>query len=179
MSVTGEQYTITAGQYRATITESGAGLRELTCRDEAPILSHDAEQPAPAAFGQLLVPWPNRVDGGRYTFDGSDHRLEVNEPEFDCAIHGLVRWATWISAGHQPDRLCLTHRLLGSPGYPFRPDLTVEYSLDAARGLTVRLSAVNSGTRPAPYGHGAHPYLTVGRPIDACTVRIPANTYLP
>ena len=33
-------------------------------------------------------------------------------------------------------------------------------------------------TRPAPYGHGAHPYLTLGRPIDECELLIPAGRYL-
>lgn len=179
MTVTGEQFAITSGPYRAVVTEAGAGLRELTHDGEPLILSHDAETVAPAAFGQLLIPWPNRVDRGRYRFDGVDHQLAVNEPEHDCAIHGLARWATWTPAETGPDRLRLTHRLLGSPGYPFRLDITVEYTLDTNRGLTVRLTATNPGTRTAPYGHGAHPYLTVGQPIDSCTVRIPGRAYLP
>ncbi|ADD42671.1 aldose 1-epimerase family protein [Stackebrandtia nassauensis] len=179
MSLTGEQFPIAAGGYRATVTEAGAGLRELTFQDQPLILSHGADQTAPAAFGQLLIPWPNRVDHGRYSFDGTAYQLDINEPAYDCAIHGLARWATWAPAEHEADRVRLTHRLLGSPGYPFRLDLDVEYTLDAARGLTVRLTATNSGTRPAPYAHGAHPYLTVGQPIDTCVVRVPADDHLP
>ena len=178
-SITGEQYALSAGPYQAVITESGASLRELT-RDGRPlVLSHGADEPAPAAFGHLLIPWPNRVDRGRYSYGGAEHQLDVSEPARDCAIHGLVRWAPWRAAEHEPHRVRLTHRLLATGGYPFRLDLEAEYSLDASEGLRVRMTARNPGARTAPYGHGAHPDLTVGEPIDECTVRLLADRYLP
>ncbi|MBE1535245.1 aldose 1-epimerase family protein [Actinomadura algeriensis] len=182
--ITGAQYALAAGPYRAVVTESGASLRELTLRqdggDERPlVLTHGADEPAPAAFGNLLIPWPNRVDGGRYEYGGKSYRLDLSEPENDCAIHGLVRWAHWTPAEHLPHRVRLTHRLLGSGGYPFRLDLEAEYVLDAEAGLTVRMTAHNRGPVTAPYGHGAHPYLTVGEPLDRCTVTLDAARYLP
>ncbi|GAA2579022.1 aldose 1-epimerase family protein [Actinomadura fulvescens] len=176
---TGAQYEIIAGPYRAVVTEAGAGLRSLCHDGNALILTHGADEPAPAAFGQLLIPWPNRVDRGRYSYDGVDYQLDVSEPAFDCAIHGLVRWSPWRLAERHPDRVTLTHRLLGSAGYPFHLDLRADYSLDAEGGLTIRVTAVNVGSRTAPYGHGAHPYITVGEPLDACTVTIPGDRYLP
>lgn len=63
--LTGEQDVITAGARRAVITAEGAGLRELTHNGYPLVLAHAADEPAPAAFGQFLIPWPNRVDRGR------------------------------------------------------------------------------------------------------------------
>ncbi|RAY13019.1 aldose epimerase [Actinomadura craniellae] len=177
--VTGHQYEIAAGPYRAVVTEGGAGLRELTWEGRPLVLSHGADEPAPAAFGQLLIPWPNRIDRGRYSHGGADHQLDVSEPRYDCAIHGLVRWAAWDLAEHRPDAVTLTHRLLGGAGYPFRLDLTAEYVLAGEAGLTVRVTARNTGPVAAPYGHGAHPYLTVGSPIDDCDVTVPGERYQP
>ncbi|HEY7483020.1 MAG TPA: aldose 1-epimerase family protein [Streptosporangiaceae bacterium] len=179
MTISGNQYDIEAGPYRATITEQGGGLRTLTHDGIGLILSYDATEPAPAAFGQLLAPWPNRIDHGRYAYDGVSYRLDITEPELDTAIHGLVRWASWTVAERDRQRVVLGLRLLGHPGYPFRLDLTVEYALEAASGLTVRLSAENAGTGPAPYAHGTHPYLTMGRPVDECEVSLPGDRYLP
>ncbi len=179
MTLTGNQYEIAAGPYRAVVTEQGAGLRELTVAGRPLILTHDADEPAPAAYGQLLAPWPNRIDHGRYDYAGQTHELAISEPPFDCAIHGLVRWNSWALAEATPQRVTLTHRLLGQKGYPFRLDLTATYEVAADTGLTVRLSAHNAGDRTAPYGHGAHPYLTVGEPIDECTVSVPADKYQP
>ncbi|TDD39432.1 aldose epimerase [Actinomadura sp. KC06] len=177
--ITGEQYALSAGPYQAVVTEAGAGLRELTHDGRPLILTYGADEPAPAAFGQLLIPWPNRVDRGRYAYGGAAHQLDVSEPERDCAIHGLVRWAPWRAAEQRPDRVRLTHRLLGTAGYPFRLDLEAEYVLNEADGLHVRITARNAGTVTAPYGHGAHPYLTAGEPIDSCSVTLGADRYLP
>ncbi|TDC71373.1 aldose epimerase [Actinomadura sp. GC306] len=178
-SITGEQYALSAGPYQAVVTESGASLRELTHEGRPLVLSHGADEPAPAASGHLLLPWPNRVDRGRYEYGGAAHQLDISEPARDCAIHGLVRWAPWRAAAHEPDRVRLTHRLLGTAGYPFRLDVEAEYVLDAAEGLRVRITARNAGTTTAPYGHGAHPYLTVGEPIDTCKVSLLADRYVP
>ncbi|MFH8435018.1 aldose 1-epimerase family protein [Streptomyces sp. NPDC018007] len=178
-NTTGEQYRLTAGDYAATVTETGAGLRELSHRGEPLLLSYGPDEPAPAAFGQLLIPWPNRVDRGRYTFDGTEYQLDVSEPELDCAIHGLVRWTTWRPVRQDPHAVTLAYCLHGSTGYPFRLDLAVTYTLDADSGLTVRVVARNAGTRPAPYAHGAHPYLTVGEPLDACVLTLPGHRYQP
>lgn len=177
--ITGAQYEIAAGPYRAVITEEGAGLRELT-HDGAPlILSYDADEPAPAAFGQLLIPWPNRVNHGRYTFDGRDHQLDLSEPELDNALHGLTRWAAWSPVEQRSDTVRLACALHGSTGYPFRLDVQAEYRLDAAGGLTVTLVAANPGIRALPYAHGMHPYITVGEPLDGCVVQVPGALYQP
>lgn len=176
---TGEQFRLAAGAYEATITEVGGGLRELSHRGEPLVLSYGPDEPAPAAFGQLLIPWPNRVDRGRYTFEGAEYQLDVSEPELDCAIHGLVRWAPWRPATYEPQSITLTYGLHGSTGYPFRLDLGVTYTLDADTGLTVRVAARNAGTRPAPYAHGMHPYLTVGEPLDECVLTLPGRRYQP
>ncbi|HEY8480808.1 MAG TPA: aldose 1-epimerase family protein [Spirillospora sp.] len=177
--ISGEQYALAAGPYRAVVTESGASLRELTFEGRPLVLTHDADELPPAAFGQLLIPWPNRVDHGRYVYRGTEHRLAISEPARDCALHGLTRWAAWRAAVREPDRVRLTHRLLGTTGYPFRLDLEAEYTLDATEGLGVRITARNVGTATAPYGHGAHPYLTVGEPIDDCEVTLDADRYVP
>lgn len=178
--VSGAQYGIAAGNYRATITEVGAGLRELMFGERALTSSYDPDEMPAGADGQLLIPWPNRVDHGRYSFAGETYQLDITEPSRDNALHGLVRWDSWRVADHQPDRLRLTHRLHGGAGYPFVLDLAVEYALEAASGLTVRITATNAGSRPAPYGNGAHPYLTAGTPtIDDCVATIPADRWLP
>jgi len=69
--LTGQQYQIAAGRYRAMVTELGAGLRELLSDDQPVIAGYQADELPPGGAGQLLAPWPNRIDGGRYAFGGS------------------------------------------------------------------------------------------------------------
>src|SRR5690348_5878666 len=93
--MTGAQYAISAGDYRATVTELGGGLRELTYRGQPLITGYQPDELPPAGAGQLLAPWPNRIDGGRYEFAGASYQLELSEAARGNAIHGLTRWANW------------------------------------------------------------------------------------
>ena len=177
--LTGAQYEIAAGGYRAVATELGAGLRELTHHGRPLITSYQAGQLPPAAAGQLLLPWPNRIDGGRYRVAGAEYQLDLSEPAAGNAIHGLTRWSTWSVARHDPAAVVLRERLLGRGGYPFCLDLEAEYRL-GDEGLAVSVTAANTGARPAPYGTGSHPYLTAGLPVvDDCELALPAGRWLP
>lgn len=176
----GRQYDITAGPYAATVTEAGATLRTLSCGD-APLLDgFAAADICDGAHGQLLAPWPNRVDGGTYSFEGDARQLDLTEPSAGNAIHGLVRWDAWTLNSLADNAVSLTHRLLPRPGYPHVLDLRLSYGLDAETGLSVRLAVTNAGQRPAPWGTGQHPYVVPGRhgSVSGCTLRLPAAAYL-
>jgi aldose 1-epimerase len=178
--VTGVQFPISAGDYSATVTELGAGLREFRHRDHPVIAEYGPDELPHGAAGQLLAPWPNRIDGGRYTIADASYQLDLSEPAAGNAIHGLTRWAVWQQAEHAADAVRLTHVLHGHPGYPFCLELTAEYRLSAADGLQVSVTASNAGSRPAPYGTGQHPYLTTGAPVvDECELMLPAARWLP
>lgn len=175
----GRQFLLTAGRYAATITEVGATIRTCTWNDLPIIAGFAADAICDGGHGQLLAPWPNRVDHGRYEFHGAARQLDLSEPDNDNAIHGLVRWEPWTCASHEENRVTLAHRLFPRPGYPHVLDLRVTYALDAATGLSVELIAMNAGVDPAPWGTGHHPYLTPGLDsVRECTLRLPASSYL-
>ncbi len=190
--LTGAQHHIRAGDYQASVTELGAGLRELTYRGRRLITGYQPDELPPAGAGQLLLPWPNRIDGGKYEFGGASYQLDLSEPARGNAIHGLTRWVNWEPAAQlargetaadadgAASQITLSHVLYGRPGYPFCLELSVSYRLEPASGLRVTVSACNAGSRPAPYGTGSHPYLTAGGPvIDDCELQIPASRWLP
>ena len=172
MQPSGEQVEIRHAGYRAVVTEAGAGLRVLE-HDRIPLVDgYPADEMATGGRGQLLMPWPNRVDGGRYSFDGRDLQLALSEPEAGNAIHGLARWLSWTVAEQAEDRVRLTCRLMAQKGYPWTLELSADYAL-SPDGLTVTQAATNLGDSPAPYAQGAHPYLSVGRPVDECDLTLP------
>jgi aldose 1-epimerase len=139
---------------------------------------YEADEFAPDGRGQLLIPWPNRIEDGSYEFGGRRHQLPLDEPERQNAIHGLVRWSAWRIAERETDSAALEHVLHPQPGYPFSLALRVEYRL-SDDGLTVRTAATNIGAETAPYGMGAHPYLSVdGGLVDVAELKVPAGTVL-
>jgi aldose 1-epimerase len=174
----GEQVEIAHGNQRAVVVEVGGGLREYTLDGRALLDGYGADEMSSSGRGQVLIPWPNRIQDGRYSFDGQEHQLPLDDVEEQDAIHGLVRWASWSARELSQDTVVMEHVLHPQPGYPFSLMLSVEYRL-SEEGLRVRTTATNCGKRPCPYGSGNHPYLAVSEPrVDPLTLRVPARTFL-
>src|SRR3954452_344689 len=174
----GDQFEFAAAGYRAVVTECGATLRVLEHAGRALVHGFGEDEMASAGRGQLLMPWPNRIRDGAYTFDDSEQRLGLSEPELGHAIHGLARWAAWSPEEHGATSVSLSYRLMAQSGYPWTIDLHVVYDL-SAEGLTVTQTATNLSDRPAPYASGAHPYLTAGpAPVDGSDFTLPASLRL-
>jgi len=178
MNPSGEQVELAFGEQRAVVVGVGAGLRTYSAGGRPVIDGYGADELCHAGRGQLLVPWPNRIEDGSYEFGGRSHQLALNEPARQNAIHGLVRWSQWTSADRAADRVAFEHVLYPQPGYPFALELRVEYSL-SEDGLAVRTEATNAGSETAPYGAGSHPYLAVDQEVvDGVELRVPAATVL-
>lgn len=165
-----EVFELRSGDYRARVDRVGAGLQALTWQDHDLVWPYTRVEGPQAFQGQLLAPWPNRLAGGRYTFQGVEYGLEVDNPETGSAIHGLVHDLAWSPVDVHEDAVTLRLAFEGVPGYPFPLELTAHYRL-SDEGLTVTLGARNTGEGDAPYGVGFHPYLTLGRPLDELSAR--------
>jgi len=174
----GEQFPLVAGGHRATVVEVGGGVREYAVDGRDVLDPYPVTAMCDGAHGAPLIPWPNRLADGRYTFDGADHQVALTEPEKHNAIHGLTRWRSWQPVEREPDRVVMACRLHPLPGYPFSLDVRVEYTLDGD-GLVVRTTATNIGDTPCPYGCGQHPYLSPGNGlIDDCLLQVQADTWI-
>jgi aldose 1-epimerase len=165
-----------AGDQRAVVDEVGGGIRSYTARGREVLDGYPAGRPSSSGRGQVLIPWPNRVEDGSYEFDGERYQLELTEPENRNAIHGLVRWEPWTVGEREPHRVVVEHVLSAQPGYPFKLELSIEYTLTTS-GLSVRTTATNVGESGCPYGSGFHPYFTVGtETVDSVILHLPAGT---
>jgi aldose 1-epimerase len=174
----GNQFEIAFEDQRAVLVEVGAGIRTYSLDGHDLLDGYPADVSCPSGRGQVLIPWPNRIQDGRYAFGGRDHQLPLTEPMLGNAIHGLVRWAAWQVRAREPSRIVLEHVIHPQPGYPFSLGLSVEYAL-CEGGLTVRTTAINVGADACPYGGGAHPYLTLETPtVDVLELKAPGRRVL-
>ncbi|MGQ0574360.1 MAG: aldose 1-epimerase family protein [Pseudonocardia sp.] len=175
----GREITVRARDQELTVTDLGAGMRAYSAGRRAVLDGCAPGQPCTAGRGNLLLPWPNRIAGATYRFEGVEHHLAVTEESSGSAIHGLTRRQPWRVLEQRPDGVVFGFALAPQQGYPFALDLTAGYALTAG-GLEVRVTATNVGRRHAPYAAGAHPYLTVGTDlIDQAVVEVPADLYYP
>jgi aldose 1-epimerase len=153
----GEQYELAFEDQRAVVVEVGGGLRTYTVGAREILDGYAEDEMCTSGRGQVLAPWPNRIEDGAYAFDGVDYQLALTEPKPGNAIHGLVRWASWTMLARDAARVTMGCLLHPQPGYPFTVRLAVEYAL-GADGLSVRTTALNEGGRACPFGVGHHPY---------------------
>lgn len=175
----GQQFVLTAYGATATVTEVGAGLRTLHVDGFEVLDGFAAHETCDGARGQTLVPWPNRVADGTYTWDAGPQQLALTEPERHNAIHGLTRWANWELLELTTGTVHLRHRLHPQPGWPFMLRCDLRYAL-RPDGLEVSTTLTNIGHEPCPAAAGAHPYLSAGGgTVDSCQLQLSADTVLP
>ena len=170
----GEQHEIGHGDLAVVVTEVGATLRTYSVGGLDVLDGFLVDEPSSAGRGQVLAPWPNRLDGGRYAFDGRPGAAAIDEPELGNAIHGLVRWLPWLLASKTDEVVALECVLHPQPAYPWRLELGLEYRL-GEDGLGIVARATNASAEAAPFGIGFHPYLTMGIPVDDVRLTIPAS----
>src|SRR5699024_2436155 len=151
------------------------------CSSDLVVAGYPPEAVCPSGRGQWLVPWPNRIPGGRYSFDGAEYVLPVQEPEPGHAIHGYARYLPFQVLAVDAASIELGAVLPARPGYPWDLQMLVSWTL-AETGLTATLRVRNLSGTDAPFGAGAHPYLAAGvsttELIDAGWLTIPADTRL-
>ena len=178
----GEHYelraTLGGRRQRAVVTEIAASLRALEIDGIALLQDYPAASAPPSCAGWVLVPWPNRVADGKWTYDGVPQQLDITEPANGNALHGLLSGASYSVAGRTADSITLAADVDSAPGYPFELATTVRYQL-TEDGLLVTHSLTNTGSRSAPAAVGAHPFLKLGAvPTEDLTLFINADTHI-
>jgi aldose 1-epimerase len=175
--LSGEQMELRLDDQRAVVVEVGGGLREYDVAGRQILDGYGDDEVCPAAAGAILVPWPNRVRGGRWEYDGTGQQLDLTEPGAGNAIHGLTRWTPWRLRRIDAAAATASVRIHPRPGWPLLVDVSVDWRL-GPDGLTATLIAVNAGTRHAPFGCGFHPYFAVDGGASAATLMLPARRRL-
>lgn len=171
----GEQHSISFENQQAVVVEVGGGLRLYQVGERPVIQAYDKGSVCDGAHGAPLIPWPNRLADGRYSFGGEDHQLPIDEVEKSNAIHGLLRWRNWEAEQSSEHQVVVSTRLHPMQGYPFSLEVSITYRLSRA-GLEVETTARNFGDHPLPYGSGQHPYLSPGEgTIDSCHLELRAG----
>jgi aldose 1-epimerase len=179
MPLSGSQFVISAGAHEVTIAEVGASLRSFTVGGVDVTVPYGEDVLAPRGCGAVLVPWPNRLRGGTYRFEGRMLQVPITEPDKGCATHGLGRWTRWTAVRHEPSTVTMSLDLVPQSGWPFEVRVDVTYALDPNYGLSVTAVAHNHGTGRAPFGAGFHPYLALrGAGLNAVSLHLPAASRL-
>lgn len=171
----GRQFCLRLGDQEAVIAEVGATLREYKVSGRSLIDGFPAGARSRDGRGQILLPWPNRIRGGKYVFAGQEQQLPINEVALGNAIHGLARWLPWTLREVTAETVTLSILIAAQPGYEYSLHATAHYQL-SDDGLTVAVQADNRGESRMPLGLGFHPYLMVpNHQVDELWLHLPAT----
>lgn len=174
----GTEIELRHGPYSAIVTARGGALRQLRYEGRDLVVPFGPEGGIPDYRGVVCAPWPNRLADGRYSANGIELEVPINEPSRRTALHGLVFDQFWRVVQHTDSSVSLAFTLKPSTGYPFELELLAAYTLDED-GLHTTVTAANTSSGTAPYGVCPHPYLVAGEsPLDAWSAVIPADSFL-
>jgi aldose 1-epimerase len=179
------EITLAHGDLRLKVAPYGASLRGFwrETPGEAPqeiVTCYTGAQGKIGGQGDVLIPFPGRVRGGRYTFEGQTHQMVCNDHEAPGAIHGFLRLVPWEVVEQSEHSVTFAHSQTADehPGYPFALRALLIYSIDA-QGMTCRFTIHNTGDQAAPVAVGFHPYFTVGSDrIDVDRLQVPMASTL-
>lgn len=150
---------LAAGDWTTVLRpDLGGAVASLTWKDRnilrpAPAVATDPLQTA--CFP--LVPYANRIAGGRFAFGGREAALEVLPQFAPNALHGDAWRAPWRTLRSRADgvELVFDHP---AGDWPWAYEARQAFCLSPT-GLTITLSVRNTDTEPMPAGLGLHPYL--------------------
>jgi len=191
-----EAITLTSPQgNKATIITLGASVQSMMVKDRDGKLADIALGYAdlkgyidkPNFFGATVGRVANRIARGRFTLDGKDYQLPINDGP--NSLHGgtkgfdKVVWEV-VSVKRGPEA-SVTLRYVspaGDQGYPGTLTTTAVYSIDAKGDLTVDYSATTD--KPTVVNISNHTYWNLagegsGRSALSARLMIPAAEYTP
>ena len=176
-SANGRLYEIRSGRHRAVVAGVAATLLSWQVGGRELLLTHSPEDMGEGYQGKTILPWPNRIDHGRYTFGGKNLQVPINEPKRQAALHGLLSFVEWDLVRHDKDRVVLSYLVHPHYGYPFSLGFEIEYAV-GSDGVTSTLTARNAGSTDAPFGTANHSYIAASDgKIDSIEFELPASTY--
>ncbi len=130
--------------------------------------------------GSNLFPFPNRIDSGKYEFEGNKYQLFVNFPQENNAIHGLIFDKPFEVIETKNSDVAASAKLRYSSkgnfqGYPFRFELDVDFIFEENKGLTVSTTFANSDNKTIPVADGWHPYFQLQSKVDELLFSFPSE----
>ena len=109
-----------------------------------------------------MFPFPGRIAGGKYEYEGIEYQLQSNETGRDNAIHGFIAEVSFQLTEQELDtdvaRLNFEYFFQGNEeGFPFPAKINIIYQI-SADSLKINIIIENTGDKSFPFALGWHPY---------------------
>ena len=161
------------------------GDEQITVIDAAEGFADGDKAPSHSGI-PLLFPFPNRIRGGRYSWEGKDYELPESLVGYEGAgnaIHGFCLDRPWRVISQTDSSVTAVFRISEDaperlPLWPTDGEIEICYSLNNAC-LRADIIVRNPTDVPLPWGFGTHAYfrlpLAVASEPAKCTVFAPVS----
>lgn len=164
------------------VPERGATVLEIRFQGQNILDGYNSPEELEAAkWGKsaVLFPFPNRLDGGRYTWNGATYTFPINNAATGNAIHGFARDHAFEVVQVQLEATRASLHCRFSYGgehafYPFPLDLDLIFSIDLKGEFSLDVRCRNRHSAAIPVGFGWHPYFKLDKNADAHRLQLPA-----
>jgi len=165
------------------INQLGGGIKQyyLEQNGEKKEIIHGyvSDEEKAGSMGDVLFPFPGRVENSEYEFNGQKYKLSGLRVKDGHALHGFAKYVLWEIVDQAESEVKLLFKMAkeeyAEKGFPFSLSLYLTYSLDE-NGLTCQAQVVNNGEEKAPFGLGFHPYYSLGEDrVDSLNLKITAQ----
>ena len=153
----------------------GGSLQELILDGQTIISSRETLPYEESYASAILFPFANRMENGKYDYDGKTYQLQINKPEENNAIHGLVYDKPFevvhISCNKNESAIHVRYVENGEPlGFPFKYMLTASYTL-SKNSIELMVEVKNMDEFSFPFTIGWHPYFASSN-LSECILNI-------
>ena len=182
-----EQVQISNGESELTfVPESGSYITDLAFKlgnktfriidgynDYASLVKRDYYKSA------FLLPFPNRLNEGKYTYKGKNYEFPINDSEGNNALHGFDDFYKMelkdVHLNGENAQVTLHNSYNGqNPAYPFPFEFTVIYTLKEDNSFECEIKIENPNDFTIPIGFGWHPYFKIGKYAKNLKLQLPA-----
>lgn len=157
-----ELYSPNKDSYTKIRLDQGGSLQALIVngheliKDMSPMTYKDTYASA------ILFPFANRIKDGCYEFEGNRYQFDINEPDNNNALHGLVYNKTFEVVREDTTETAASvtlvyHEKNKCNGFPYTYAIYLEYILSET-ALDFNVEVKNTNSKTFPFTLGWHPY---------------------
>lgn len=130
--------------------------------------------------GTKLSPFANRINRGKYCYNGNSYQLDINLEEEGHALHGLLYRSPFKLDHHSADEDAVSavySYLYASEkiGFPFKYKLLVTFRFTSKNQFTCTTEIKNVSDTTMPLGDGWHPVFKTDVSVDNMHVKFTAE----
>lgn len=160
---------------------AGANILQIILNNRPILDGYETPEALAEAKGgksAVLFPFPNRLDGGRYSFFGQEYHFPINNAATENAIHGFVRKEAFavdrvVLTNHYAAITCSYHYSGKYAHFPFPFQLDLEFSVYTRGLFRMQVEVRNLNHFDMPVGFGWHPYFRLADRTDAHVLTLP------